>query len=702
MKRLILCSLIVGVGLLALSARAKADTTVVLSHTSAVDLQRWKLLRSSVDQQVQPVDGGVLLGRGPTSTLQILGLPARLSSTKNWRIDVTVRFPKVVRNDSTGIVAYAAPSGEGLTLISTKGGRAYLGDHAVETIPQLALWTQTELPETKADRVVVTMMKRNDAIVGMRNGVPVATFSSSMCKSAGTMIGVVSIGQQEIVVERCVVKMWDADSLSIVEGAVKNERPVPLGSFINTAFDESVDCLSPDGSQIFFSREERLEDPPTMQRDVWVTTLTKEGWSVPVKLGPSVNTEGNDFAISVTEDMSTLFLQGRYGPYGREIDGVSYVMKTGATWSNPVNMRIDGDINLGTVINSHLSPDGRVMISSRQTPDTYGGNDLYVSFRQGADMWTKPVNIGNVVNTHGMEMGPFIAGDNETMYFSSNGHPGYGGRDLYVTRRLDSTWLRWSQPQNLGPSYNSAGHETFIQVPARGDSAYFSTRMGTGIGDDIVALAMPKSAQPKATYTIIGDVVDSETNSPLSAEVALVLMPSERFEAATTSNAADGKFSVDVATASVYQVQVKVPGFKPFRAKVDARGMQRYTSMTTRIVLEREDVPLRRDTSFIAFAFGRADVDPSSVTSLDSLAIYMRRVPKSKLVLQGHADDIGTPQANQALSVERANAILAYLTASGIDPSRIMIVGYGETKPRASNSSEDGRALNRRVDVIFR
>lgn len=702
MKRFLLCSLIVGVGLLALSARAKADTTVVLSHASAVELQRWKLLRSAADQQVQPVDGGVILGRGPTSTLQILGLPAQLSSTKNWRIDVTVRFPKVVKNDSTGIVAYATPTGEGLTLISTKGGRAYLGDHTVQTIPQLALWTQTELPETKADRVIITMMKLNDAIVGMRNGVPVATFSSSMCKSAGTMIGVVSIGQQEIVVERCVVKMWDADSLSIVEGAVKNERPVPLGSFINTAFDESVDCISPDGSQIFFSREERLEDPPTMQRDVWVTTLTKEGWSVPVKLGPSVNTEGNDFAISITEDMSTLFLQGRYGPYGREVDGVSYVMKTGATWSNPVNMRIDGDVNLGTVINSHLSPDGRVMISSRQTPDTYGGNDLYVSFRQGADMWSKPVNIGNVVNSHGMEMGPFIAGDNETMYFSSNGHPGYGGRDLFVTRRLDSTWLRWSQPQNLGPSYNSVGHETFMQVPAHGDSAYFSARLGSGIGDDIVALAMPKSAQPKSTYTILGEVVDGETNSPIVADIKLVLMPSERFEAATTSNAADGKFSVDVATASIYQVQVKVPGFKPFRAKVDARGMQRYTTMTTRIVLEREDVPLRRDTSFIAFAFGKADVDTASFASLDSLAKYMRQSPKSKLVLQGHADEIGTPQANQTLSVERANAILTHLVGAGIDPSRIMIVGYGESKPRASNSSEEGRALNRRVDVIFR
>lgn len=702
MKRILLCSLIVGVGLLALQMRAFADTTVVLSHSTVTELQRWTLLRSAPEQQVQVVDGGVLLGRGPTSKMQILGVPAALSSNTNWRIDVTVRFPKVVKNDSTGLVVYASPTGEGLTLITTKGGRAYLGDHAVQTMPQLALWTQTVLPEGKADRVVLTLMKRNDAVVGMRNGVPVATFSSSMCKSAGSMIGILSIGQQDVVVERCVVTTWNPDTLRVIEGAVKDERPVPLGSFINTAFDESVDCLSPDGSQIFFSREERLEDPPTMQRDVWVTSLTKDGWSVPVKLGPTVNTESNDFAIAITEDMKTLFLQGRYGPYGRETDGVSYVMKIGNDWSTPVNMRIDEDVNLGAVINSHLSPDGRVMISSRQAPDTYGGNDLYVSFRQGADAWSKPVNIGGVVNTHGMELGPFIAGDNETMYFSSNGHPGYGGRDLYVTRRLDSTWLRWSEPKNLGPSYNSAGHETFIQVPAHGDSAYFSTRTGSGIGDDIVALAMPKSAQPKATYTIVGDVVDGETNAPLSAEVTLVLMPSERFEASTTADAATGKFSVDVATASIYQVQVKVPGFKPFRGKVDARGMQRYTTMSTRIVLEREDVPLRRDTSFIAFAFGKADVEPSSSPALDSLASYMRRVPKSKLVLQGHADEIGTPQANEALSMERANAILSHLTAAGIDPSRIMIVGYGESKPRASNTTEEGRALNRRVDVIFR
>ncbi len=702
MKRHLLCSLIVGVGLLALAARLHADTTVVLSHTSPGDLQRWSLLRSSPEQQVQSAETGVLLSRGPTSKMQVLGISTTLPQSKNWRIDVTVRFPRIVKNDSTGIVAFASNTGEGLTLITTKGGRAYLGDHVVQTIPQLALWTQTELQPSTADRVVISLMKLNDAVVGYRNGIPVATYSSSMCKSAGRNIGVVSIGQQDVVVERCVVKEWDADAISVVDGAVTTERPVPLGSFINTAFDESVDCISPDGSQIFFSREERLENPPTMQRDVWVTNLTKDGWSVPAKLGATVNTEGNDFAIAVTEDMSTLFLQGRYGPYGREVDGVSYVMKTGATWSNPVNMRIEEDVNLGTVINSHLSPDGRVMISSRQSPDTYGGNDLYVSFRVGADAWSKPQNIGAVVNTHGMEMGPFIAGDNETMFFSSNGHPGFGGRDLYVTRRLDSTWLRWSEPKNLGPSYNSAGHETFIQVPAHGDSAYFSARLGNGIGDDIVALAMPKGAQPKATYTIIGEVVDGESNTPVSAEVKLVLMPSERFEAATTNDRSTGKFSVDVATASLYQVQVNVPGYKQFKATVDARGMQRYTAMTTKIVLERAEIPLRRDTSNITFAHGKAEVEPISFASLDSLAAYMRRAPKAKLVLQGHADEIGTPGANQQLSMERANAILERLMAAGIDPSRVTVVGYGESRPRASNATDEGRAQNRRVDVILR
>lgn len=702
MKRHILCSLIVGVGLLALVAQMHADTTVVLSHTPPLDVGRWSLLRSSPEQSVQQAADGVLLRREPSSKMQVFGAMAELSRTKNWRVDVTVRFPRAVRNDSTGIVVFASPSGEGLTLITTKGGRAYLGDHAAQTIPMLALWSQTELPESQSDRVVITMLKRNDAVVGLRNGVPVASSSMSMCKSTGGRLGVVSIGQQEVILERCVVTTWDADSIRTVNGAIRDERPVPLGSFINTAFDESVDCISPDGSQLFFSREERLSDPPSMQRDVWMSNLTNNGWSVPVKLGPTVNTEANDFAIAITEDMSTLFLQGRYGPYGREVDGVSYVMRSGATWSSPVNMRIDDDVNLGTVINSHLSPDGRVMVSSRQTFDTHGGNDLYVSFRTGGDAWSKPVNMGSVVNTHGMELGPFIAGDNETMFFSSNGHAGYGGRDLFVTRRLDSTWVRWSPPENLGPSYNGPGHETFIQVPAHGDSAYFSVRRNNGIGDDIVALAMPKGAQPKATYTILGEVVDGETQRPLEASVQLVLMPSERLEASTKTDATLGTFSVDVATASVYQVQIDVPGFKPYRAKVDARGMKRYASMTTRIVLERADIPLRRDTSFITFAFGKAEVESTSVQLLDSLASYLLRVPKGRLVLQGHADEIGTPQANAALSTERANAIFTHLVSVGIDPSRIMIVGYGETKPRASNSTEEGRAQNRRVDVIFR
>lgn len=702
MKRFILCSLIVGVGLLLAASGTRADTTTLLSTTTATDLQKWTMLRAAPGLSAQPVDGGVLLGRGPNSQMQVLGAKVALPSTKNWRIDVTVRFPKVLKNDSTGIVAYGAFSGEGLTLITTKGGRAYLGDHAVKMLPQLALWTQSVLPESKSDRAVITLMKLNDAVVGLRNGIPVATYSTSMCSSAGPNIGIISIGQQEVVVERCIVKSWDADSIRVVEGALEGERPVPLASFINTSFDESVDCISPDGAQIYFSREERLEDPPTLHRDVWVTKLTKDGWSVPSKLGPTINTESNDFAIAITEDMNTLFLQGRYGAYGRETDGVSYSMNSGSAWTSPVNMRIEDDVNLGTVINSHLSPDGRVMISSRQTSDTYGGNDLYVSFRVGNDSWSKPVNLGRVVNTHGMEMGPFIAGDNETMFFSSNGHPGYGGRDLFITRRLDSTWLKWSVPENLGPSFNGPSHETFIQVPAHGDSAYYSVRSSGGIGDDIVALSMPKGAQPKATYTIIGEVIDGETNEPVSSEVTFLLMPSERFEASGKNDSVTGKFSVDVATASLYQVRVTVPGFKPYRGSVDARGMPRYTKMTTRIVLEREDVPLRKDTSYVQFAFGKADVEPVSFPSLDALASYMRKSRKSKLVLQGHADEIGTPQANQLLSMDRANAILAHLTAAGIDPSRVTVVGFGESKPRASNTTEEGRAQNRRVDMILR
>jgi OOP family OmpA-OmpF porin len=130
--------------------------------------------------------------------------------------------------------------------------------------------------------------------------------------------------------------------------------------------------------------------------------------------------------------------------------------------------------------------------------------------------------------------------------------------------------------------------------------------------------------------------------------------------------------------------------------------MQRYTTMTTKIVLERAEIPLRRDTSNITFAHGKAEVEPISFASLDSLAAYMRRAPKAKLVLQGHADEIGTPGANQQLSMERANAILERLMAAGIDPSRVTVVGYGESRPRASNATDEGRAQNRRVDVILR
>lgn len=234
--------------------------------------------------------------------------------------------------------------------------------------------------------------------------------------------------------------------------------------------------LAPDGNRLYVDRKHHpqntggIRDPD----EIWYADRLPDGsWSALKNLGPPLNTPGSDVLCALSPDGKEALVFGIYRPDGTKQSGFSISRWTDSGWSFPQPLRIRNFYNLSQHYYATWSPDRRVLILSLQRLDSYGGLDLYVSLYDSLHgEWSEPENMGSVLNTAGMEGSPFLAPDGKTLYFFSTGHRGYGGMDLFMSRRLDESWKHWSIPVSLGPDVNTTGDEASISLTVRGDTAY--------------------------------------------------------------------------------------------------------------------------------------------------------------------------------------------------------------------------------------
>lgn len=247
---------------------------------------------------------------------------------------------------------------------------------------------------------------------------------------------------------------------------------VSLGPSVNSPGPEGMPLISPDGRTLYFYRDKSAENIGSSETtDIWSSTLSPDGtWGPAVNLGKPVNNAGNNFPCSITPDGNILVVGNVYNRDGTMTSGVSWSRRTPTGWSFPVKLSITGYKNISRGNSFYLCNDGKTLLLSIQDPgDTFGGRDLYVSFLVGDRKWTRPRNLGSGVNTPKSELTPFLASDGVSLYFASDGLPGgYGGCDIWVSRKLDGTWTNWSVPENLGPEINTPGEERGYTIPASG------------------------------------------------------------------------------------------------------------------------------------------------------------------------------------------------------------------------------------------
>lgn len=520
----------------------------------------------------------------------------------------------------------------------------------------------------------------------------------------------------EIKLEPGKVPGWnqiDAIGISDVKDSVKADinnipnlkfdtKPERLSESINTIYDEDAPMISPDGKTIYFVRKNHPENVGGYQDrdDIWNSRLDHNGqWTPSRNMGVPLNNKHNNFVQSITPDGNTILLANIYNSDGTTGDGVSVTYRTKEGWAFPEKQLIDGYLNLSKYANYYLSNDGRVLLLAIEGKDSYGNLDLYVSFMEGENKWSKPRNLSEMLNTPQNDFSPFLAADGVTLYFSSDGYPGYGDADIYVTSRLDETWTNWSEPQNLGNVVNTPGSDSKYNIPASGEFAYFATEHNSIGKKDIFRIQLPKIAKPQAVVLISGKVMNERTNKPVDAKIIVEELPDGKEVAIARTDPTTGEFKIILPAGKKYGFRAIGLGFFDSNKNIDLTDVDEYMEITDELLrLNPIEVGQVVRLNNIFFETAKATLKPESFPELDRTVKFLESNKNLEIEIAGHTDDVGPDDYNMKLSKDRAQSVTNYIILNGIDSKRLIVKGYGETRPVAFNQSEEGRAMNRRVE----
>ncbi|HEY0029659.1 MAG TPA: OmpA family protein [Bacteroidia bacterium] len=490
--------------------------------------------------------------------------------------------------------------------------------------------------------------------------------------------------------------------------AIKN--PVPfdpknMGAAINSAYDEYFPAITADDQTLLYTRNNRTE-AKHMQEDFLIAKKADKVWQPSALIGSGINTEGNEGAPSLSADGQILFFvacaEDQNGTYagGRRGYGscdIFYSEKSGEKWTKPYN--------LGSTVNTNkyetqpsFSADGKTLYFVSHRPGGIGDTDIYVSRLNPDGSWGAPRNLGPRINTPGKEESVFIHPDGKTLYFGSNGHIGMGGLDLYVSRMDEKG--DWGYPVNLGYPINTYGDENSILVAASGEVAYFASSRAGGMGGlDLFQFDLYEAARPgKVTYAK-GKVYDAKTKLPLGAHFELIDLASGSVMIESNANNGNGEFLLCLPVDKNYALHVSHPGYAFYSENF---ALKELAGLAKPYLL---DVPLQpielesiMELKNVFFETAKYDLKPESKAELDKLVAFLNLNKTMKGELSGHTDNVGDKKMNQLLSQNRAKAVYDYLIAHGIDAKRLSYKGYGDTKPKVENDSDEHRQMNRRTE----
>ncbi|WP_026995038.1 OmpA family protein [Flectobacillus major] len=475
-----------------------------------------------------------------------------------------------------------------------------------------------------------------------------------------------------------------------------------LGKGVNSEFREIAPVISPDGKTLYYTRWKHPDNIGIdKNQDIWYSELQNDKTWGPAKQFPEpINNAEHNAVCAISPDGKTLLLNNVYLKNGKMTKGVSISQKTATGWSFPTQLNIKNFVNKSDYAEYSFSPNGRVLVLTAYLNDTEGGKDIYVSFLEDANNWSEPINIGKQVNTAEDESTPFIAADSKTLYFSTKGIAGYGNNDLFVTRRLDDTWQRWSEPENLGPMINTPEWDGYFSISAIGDFGYFSSQEKSLGEEDIFKLKIPESIKPEAVIQLTGGVYNLTDKKPVGARIK-VQSTADGDTVCVTFDPITGDYKLMLPSKKKYTISATQKGYLPMSETLDFLEEKSYKELKKNLYLLPIQAGQKMVLNSVFFEQSKYDLLPASYSELNHIVETMKDNPNMEVMLEGHTDNQGDWNANLQLSKQRVNEVRKYLVSNGIAEKRIQIQGYGSTRPVASNNSEEKRKLNRRVEFII-
>jgi outer membrane protein OmpA-like peptidoglycan-associated protein len=476
-------------------------------------------------------------------------------------------------------------------------------------------------------------------------------------------------------------------------------NPVNIGPNVNSSGYEYVNALSLDEAQLFFTRKgEDARSDESFFRSV--SARTGSGllnWSPAQEIGAPLNTPGNEGALCVSPDGMTIVITCCSRPDSYGSCDLYSSRRIGASWSEPVN--------LGPEINSTawesqpcLAADGKTLYFVSTRRGGWGSADIWKSTLLADGTWSKPINLGGTINTSADEMAPFIHPDGRTLYFSSKGHPGMGGADLFISRSDGNG--QWKTPENLGYPVNTKLDEINLLINARGDEAFISAEREKGFGHtDIYRFELPAASRPAAVSYVHGRVFDKKTTVPLAAAFDLIDMQADSVIVSSISDPASGEFLLSLPVDKDYALNVRCNGYLFYSANFNAgKATDSVNPVRLDVPLQPLEVGSTVVLNNIFFGTDRYELLPDSKAELGKLIAFLRSNAAVKIEIGGHTDTEGSEAHNLTLSQNRAKAVYDYLTTNGIPPARLSYKGYGESAPVQGNDTPEGRAANRRTE----
>ncbi len=485
--------------------------------------------------------------------------------------------------------------------------------------------------------------------------------------------------------------------------AIKNPvefTPEKMSKNINSSTDEYWPVLSLDQKELVFTRLIKTQGK-LPQEDFFISRFDEGNWCKAKPIS-EINTDWNEGAETLSADGKLMFFTACNRNDGKGSCDIYFSKNENEKWSVPKNV--------GAPVNTSqwegqpsFSSDNRYLYFSSNRSGGKGQKDIwraeFLGFGNANELvWGKMENLGDSINTPGNEISPFIHANNKDLFFASDYHTGMGGMDLFRSSLKDEK--EFSTPQNLGFPINTLKDEQGLNISSDGTIAFFASAREKDTGLDIYRFELDKNLRPEPATYVKAKITNIKTGAPVMAAVELTNLTNTNYKERLEKADNKGEVLICLPTGSNYSFTVSEDGFLFYSQAFPLNGTNTlYEPYLLAIELQPIEIGAKMNLYNVYYKTDSYTILPASEPELQKLLTFLKQNPDLKVEIQGHTDNTGQADKNQALSEKRAQSVVQFLVERGISSERLQAKGFGEQLPVATNDTEEGKRLNRRTTV---